>query len=178
MDETPPEGCGALLRVEVVPVERIFGTSRPATASAAAANPGTSSSSGTPSDTVLPAYDPNIERKVRTWRALTLTGYAGFLGSIGLLYGGVFMRAKNKPESVTEPGDARQEAIRKTVIGEALLWSGVAGMAAFGILAVFANKRWVEANRRKQQQLQGARLDAAGPILTEGGAGLGLRGRF
>lgn len=177
LDETPPDGCGALLRVEVVPIDRIFGTSRQVTAAGTPTSNGTTPVSTQTGADTQPAWDPQVDKKVRTWRLLTLTGYLGVLAGIGTLTGGLLLRARNKPET-EEPGEARQDAIQGVKVGSALLWSGVAASAAFGVLVIIANKRWIENRNKQTSQQQRAGVDAVGPVWTSSGGGLGIRGRF
>lgn len=161
-DEVPPPGCGALLRVEVVPIEHTL-ASRP------------TSGTSQPADQPPPVpMDPELERKIRSYKILTGVGYGLTLGMVATLYGGVYLQknAETKLESTkTEspvPSD-REKQIARVKAGQGLLWGSVAGMAVFAGMALFANKRL--ATLRKQAV-------AATPTVLPAGAGLSLQGRF
>jgi hypothetical protein len=158
----PPNGCGALLRVEVVPIERIFGTSRPTHAT----------SGGAPSSAadVAPQADPQLDRKIRNWKILTATSYVLAIAGVGGIYGGIalFTQGKNAAGQA-EPGP-RQEGFRRIRAGQGLLWGSVGAMVGFGVLAIFANKKVADLNQRKRLSLV--------PAAGADGGGLRLTGRF
>jgi hypothetical protein len=162
MDATPPEGCGALLRVEVVPIDRIFATSRPTTSGA--------EPQATTADITPTPADPRAHRKMNAWRAVTLVSYLGVGGSVGMIYGGAIMRS-NDEVAMTEPGSARQDALRKVRIGQGLMWGGVAGAVGFLALGIFANNRWVHYKRQQART-------ALAPVMLPAGGGLAWGGRF
>jgi hypothetical protein len=160
----PPSGCGALLRVEVVPIERIFGTSRPTHAA----------SGGAPSSTAdvapAPPADPQLDRKIRNWKILTATGYVLAIAGLGGLYGGIALLSQGKKGAEqAEPGQ-RQESFRKIRAGQGLLWGSVGAMVGFGVLAIFANKKVADLKQSKRLSLV--------PAAGEDGGGLRLTGRF
>lgn len=177
--EAPP-GCGALLRVEVVPIDRIFGGGT----HAASGSPSTSgypshtgtSSSSQPTSTVPtqpsdPIADAEYARRRKLWAALTITGYGLALGGVGALYGGIAVRGKGKDSLAgTEPGTARQDALAKINLGTGLLIGGAAAASVGLVLAVFANARLKRAKNR-----HGASL---GPTMLPGGSGVAARVRF
>jgi hypothetical protein len=163
-DEAPPEGCGALLRVEVVPIERTV----------AAAHTSSSPADTGPTPPQHPGpVDPALVRKAKTWQAVTLTGYAGMLGSIGVMTYGLIRRGGANVAS-TEPGTERQDAIRQVKVGEGLMWGGIAGTALFLGLVVVGNNRWVKARR----ELAGGTAHRVSPLIGPSTGGLSWRGRF
>lgn len=172
-DEVAPEGCGALLRVEVVPIDRIFGG--PTTT---ASNGGGSSSSGSSSsspDTGTPiGADPELDKKIRNATLLMSSGYLGLLGGLAMLGVGARMYSSNKSELAAEVGQSevsadRQSNIRNANIGVTLTYVGAgvsvlgAGLAMWGLA------------RTKKLKSQGM---AMSPLLGPGMAGVGVRGRF
>ena len=86
-DEEPPEGCGALLRVEVIPINRIFESSKPVATG--------SGGGGGPVDTGPPP-DPSLNRKLTAWRALYGLSYVLFLGSAAGIYAGAILFKQGK----------------------------------------------------------------------------------
>lgn len=171
-DADAPPGCGALLRVEVVPIDRIFGSSTVASGAGGSGVPRTTSG-GKSTDRVVPVWDPKLERKRRLWGALTLTGYGLALAGVGGLYAGVTIRNKAKealPES--EPGDPRQEQIGKAKLGTGLLIGSAVGASVGFVLAVFASAKLKSLNSQKK------RSASIGPSLVPGGAGVAAEIRF
>jgi hypothetical protein len=170
--EAPPDGCGALLRVEVVPIDRIFGVSRPATASAASGSPTTTIDTGPTSSS-----DPRLDQKIRNAQLVTYGG--GYLGNIGglTLFGvgyALYSSSKKKLEAerdsdVVSPD--RGSNITKARTGLGLIWGGV-GLAGVGVgLAVFGS---IRARNLKAQKSRAA----VQPMFGPGVAGVGVSGRF
>jgi hypothetical protein len=166
-DADAPQGCGALLRVEVVPIDRIFGGT-----AATDTSGGTSPSSGGPStDTSPELTDPEYAKKRKLWAALTGTGYALAIGGIGALYGGIAVRKKGSdalPDST--PGADRQDALGKVNLGNGLLIGGAVGASLGLVLAVFANA--------KLKSLKARQSASIGPSLYPGGGGVSAQVRF
>ena len=54
------------------------------------------------------------------------------------------------------------------------MWGGIAGTTGFMVLALIANNRWVQF-KREMMRSQTARF---GPVMTPGGGGLSVEGRF
>ncbi|MCA9656449.1 MAG: hypothetical protein H6712_23080 [Myxococcales bacterium] len=187
-DTDAPPGCGALLRVEVVPIDKIFGSSTVVadggSGSTTPYNGGSSSypsSSGTSTpDTSTSDYDsswdPKMERRRKMWAALTITGYGLALGGMGALYAGAAIRGKANSALETnpppEPGDERQDAIRKAKLGEGLLIGSAVGASVGLVLAVVANAKLKQLNSQKKRSM------AFGPTLVPNGAGMGARLSF
>ncbi|MEX1367330.1 MAG: hypothetical protein AB1Z98_29655 [Nannocystaceae bacterium] len=178
-DMDAPQGCGALLRVEVVPIDRIFGAST-VVADSGSSNGSTSSSS--PSSTTQPiddfdtGWDPKMERRRKLWAGLTITGYGLALGGLGALYAGAVIRGRgndaleaNPPPA---PGDDRQEAIGQVQLGQGLLIGSAIGASAGLVLAVFANAKLKQLNSQKRRSM------AVGPTVLPGGAGVATQVRF
>ncbi len=167
-DTSPPEGCGALLRVEVVPIDRIFAQSTPMT-------PTPTTSTSTPTDTVA-STDPALDRKIRTGSILLISGYSGFLVGLGLASAGYVMWTRNKGRlgsaSMTEVEPDRQKWITNARTGSILGWTGV-GLSIAGIaLALWATGR---VTKLRQQKAMRAMVE---PWGAPGLAGLGVRGTF
>ncbi len=160
-DETAPEGCAALLRVEVVPIDRIF--AQPVN------NDGTN-------DDGPPVVDEELQRKTKTARVLTYTGYGGFVLGATLATAGyvLYTRGKNSLESestATEISPDRDKFRSRARTGAALGWSGLGLALASGALGLWANSRY-RALRRQ------SRLQSVAPLWGPGLAGVSLGGEF
>jgi hypothetical protein len=169
-DTVAPNGCGALLRVEVVPIDRIFNNTG-TTTTADGSGGGTST---TPSDGPIPGADPRLDKKLRNAKILSASGYVGMLGGIGLLAVGIRMYSSNKSKLEAEVGTTtvsgeRQSNISKAQTGLVLTYAG-AGLAVVGVgLAAWGLVR--------QKNLQ-SRGVAFSPLVGPGMAGVGAQGRF
>lgn len=164
----PPSGCGALLRVEVVPIDRIFAANN----TAPAGMPSTAGTTTTtvPSDTSVTTVtaDPEYEKKVKTWRTLAVTGYSLALATSIAGYIGIFFLAKSKNVAMTDPGMERQDAIQRHKLAIGLLAGGFGGAVAFLALGLAANGKV-----KKLRAGQSAKI-RVGPAFVKGGGGLSL----
>ncbi len=178
-DEDAPPGCGALLRVEVVPIDSIFGASTVANNGSTTTNSSNSSSSSKGTSDVDPVDQEKWARRRKLWAALTITGYGLTLGGVGGLYAGIAI--KNRAESklgelATDNGgrlpvtDERQQAISRAQTGTGVLIGSIIGMSAGLVLAVFASA--------KLKQTKSYRGASIGPSLMPRGAGVAARVRF
>jgi len=179
-DATAPDGCGALLRVEVVPIDRIFGGDTVADGGSGGgtttSGPTDTGSGFTPSDTggseALP--DDQYSRRRKLWAGLVVTGYGLALGGLGALYGGIAIRKKGtdalSSEPAAAPGSARQDALRQVNLGTGLLIGAAAGATVGLVLGVFANA--------KLKSLKNKQGVAIGPSFYPGGGGVAARVRF
>lgn len=165
-DDAPPEGCGALLRVEVVPIDRVF------------ANPTTTagSSTSTTDDPVATADQEQLKRQLATARGLTFAGYgAAALGAVMAASGYVlYTRNKRNLENETSAltiSPDRGQFHSRARLGAGLGWGGVGLVVVGGALGVFANSRYSTLQRK-------IRLSGIGPSVTADGGGLLLQGRF
>lgn len=164
----PPDGCGALLRVEVVPIDPIFAT-KPLTT---AGTSGTSTSSGTSgNDTSTPIDSSKTAKKARMWNIIGLSGYAVALAGLGVMSGGLVVRQKGSTTlgEMPQPGDEKQKAISQVQIGNALLWGGIGATAGGFVLGI------IGLNRAKAIKRQGVALH---PVVGPGMAGAGLKVDF
>lgn len=186
-DADAPPGCGALLRVEVVPIDKIFGSS---TVVADGGNGGggsngpsnssiTPHSSGTatqPADDYDTGWDPKMERRRRMWAGLTITGYGLALGGLGALYAGAAIKGKGdkalEASPAPEPGEDRQDALRQVRLGTGLLIGSAIGATAGLLLAVVSSAKLKQLNSQKKRSM------AFGPTLMPGGAGISTRLHF
>lgn len=170
-DEGPPEGCAALLRVEVVPIDRMFATP---TSPSSGSSSHSSSSSSSSSDTV-PVGDPKLAKKIRNAKLMSTGGYLGALGGIGLLIAGVRIYGQKKKALEAEVGNdtvsgERQSNIKSAQTGLALTYAG-AGLVVLGTgVAVWGMVRG--------KRLQARQAFALHPMLGPNTAGLGVAGRF
>jgi hypothetical protein len=167
-DVSPPEGCGALLRVEVVPIDRIFAQSTPTSPTGMAGT--------TPTDTTPTTTDPALDKKIRNNSIMLISGYGAFLVGSGLGAAGYVLWTRNKGKlSMTDPDVVepdRQSTKSKATTGAALGWTGI-GVAVAGLaLALWASAR---AGKLRQQKAMRATVE---PFGAPGVAGLGVRGRF
>lgn len=175
-DATAPDGCGALLRVEVVPIDRIFGGDTVADGGSGGGTTGpTTNDTGTgltPTDTGgQPLPDDQYSKRRKLWAGLVVTGYGLALGGLGALYGGIAIRKKGTdalPGST--PGESRQDALRQVNIGTGLLIGAAVGASVGLVLGVFANAKLK--NLKNKQGL------AVGPSLYPGGGGVAAQVRF
>jgi hypothetical protein len=171
-DVNAPDGCGALLRVEVVPIDRIFGGSTTVADGSGGTSPSTSSSSST--DVTYPGTDPELEKKLRNARIISSSGYVGMAAGIGLLAVGVRMFSSNKSKLEAEVGadtvsPDRQSNLGKARTGIVLTYVG-AGVGALGLgLATWGTIRAKNLRTRSV---------AFAPLLGPGMAGVGAQGRF
>lgn len=166
-DDVPPEGCAALLRVEVVPIDRIFSSPASTTASN-----GSSGSADNGPDVVV---DPDYEKKLRNAKILTYTGYIGALGGLGVLGVGARMFSSNRDSLSAEVGNDtvspdRQSNISGARTGLTLTYVG-AGVAAAGLgMAIWGGIR--------TKNLKARHAMAFGPAWLPGMAGFTVQGRF
>lgn len=167
-DTAPPEGCGALLRVEVVPIDRVFvNPSTPSTATTAGGSSGGSDTGPTDLD--------ELQKKIAVARGVSFAGYGGAALGLGATIGGyvLYARAKSSLEaetSATEISPDRESLNSRAKLGVGLIWGGLGFAVVAGTIGVLAGTR----HKALQQQL---RLSAA-PALGPDGGGLVLRGRF
>lgn len=138
-----PNGCGALLRVEVVPIDSVFAkttTTTPTPTSSSSSTPKTNAA-GTPVDQVA------TNKRARMWNIIGLTGYGVALVGMGAAVGGVVLRSRASTElkkTGTEalgPGDEQQKQIRNVKIGNGLLIGGIAGSVGGFLLGAVAIAR-------------------------------------
>jgi hypothetical protein len=176
-DANAPDGCGALLRVEVVPIDRIFGGDTTTTTVAdGSGGGGGSSTSSNPTDvSTAPTTDPDLDKKLRNARIISGSGYAGMVAGLGLLAVGVRMYSSNKSKLEAEQGTDtvspdRQSNLSKASTGLTLTFVG-AGVSVVGMgLAVWGMTR--SKNLRTRAGM------AFSPLLGPGMAGIGASGRF
>lgn len=165
----PPTDCGALLRVEVVPIDRFY--AGPTTTPTGGGSTGTTDTPSNGPTTTTVTADPQLERKIKMWRGISIGSYVGALAGAGLLYGGIFVSGKAKKGIAdTEPGTPRQDAIAKYKLGVGLLAGGAAAIAVFLALGLFATAR--------SKKLAQSRTAFIAPSYVRGGAGLTAGFRF
>jgi len=167
-DTSPPEGCGALLRVEVVPIDRVFvNPSTPAAASGGSSNP---------TDTAPSADTTELQKKLAVARGVTFGGYGGALVGLGAAAGGYVLYSRNRSalegetSSSTISGD-RETNNSRAKLGAGLLWGGLGFAVVAGTVGVLANTRYTALQRQ-------LRLTAIAPTVGPEGGGLVLQGRF
>jgi len=169
-DEVAPEGCGALLRVEVVPIDKIFGGGNTATAS----NGGGGSSNSGPSDTGPVSADPKLDKKMRNAKLMATGGYLGALAGVGMAVYGAAFYAKRRDLLEAEAGttmvsDDRQSNITKARTAQIVAWTG-AGVGVLGIgVAILGQVRLKKLQNRNV---------AVSPLVGPAMAGVGVQGRF
>ncbi len=164
--EEPPPGCGALLRVEVVPIDRIF--NKPTTtAGTSGSSSSPSSSSSSPSTT--PEDRVAASKKARAWNIIGISGYAVALLGTGAAVGGVTVRNRAKtaiPDSA--PGDERQKQISNFKLGTGLLIGGIAGAGVGFVVGVLGLAKAKSAKRTA----------SVAPVFGPGMAGANVNVRF
>jgi len=182
-DTNAPDGCGALLRVEVVPIDRIFGggpaVADTGTSTVPTTSTGTPSTMGTTDTSGGGLPDDEYVKRRKLWAALTITGYGLALGGLGGLYGGIYLQnnaetklgeLKDGTTNRLEISDERQKQISRARIGTGLMIGSAAGAAVGLVLAVFANSR-LKALKNRQSA-------AIGPSLHPGGGGIAAQFKF
>ncbi len=164
-DASPPEGCGALLRVEVVPIDRIFA-------------PPPSAAGGTDTvDEPLTEDEEKVARQLKVARGLTVGGYAGALVGVTLATAGyvLYQRNTSRLESeatASEISPDRGQWASRARTGVALGWGGV-GLAAVGaVIGVYGSKRYTTLQRKNKLR------SSVSPMLGADVAGLSLQGSF
>lgn len=165
-DASPPEGCGALLRVEVVPIDRVFVNP---------SNP-TTTANGTPvtgDDSTTPPSQ--LQRKLAVARGVTFAGYGGAALGVGMAIGGyvLYSRSRSALEAqatATEISSDRASLNRRAKTGAGLIWGGLGFAVVAGTVGLIANTRYTALQRQ-------VRLSVAPAVGPEGG-GLVLGGRF
>lgn len=168
-DEAPPEGCGALLRVEVVPIDRVF------------VNPSTPTPGGTASvtdDSGPPVDDDQLQKQLKTARSLTFIGYGGAALGLGMAAGGYFLFTRNKGRLEEESSPTamvispdREQYNSRARLGAGLGWGGLSLAVISGALGVFANSRYTTLQRK-------VRLGSVAPAVGPESAGVVVQGRF
>lgn len=174
-DAVPPENCGALLRVEVVPVDKMFAAS---SSSADPISSGGAVSSRSDSDPIATPYDPKIEGKIRNANIFKYSGYILAGGGVTMAsVGYALYRSANgaleAEQGTTSVSADRQDNITKARNGAIIGWSGL-GLSAVGLgLAVWGTVR--ASNLKAQKASMRARVAPVfGPQMT----GLGVSGHF
>lgn len=165
-DEQPPEGCGALLRVEVVPIDRVF------------VNPSTPTPGGSASttDDDVPADTDELQKQLTNARTLTFVGYGGAAVGLGMAAAGYFLFTRNKGRLETE-ADAitispdRGQYNSRARLGAGLGWGGIGLAVVSGAFGVFANSRYTTLQRK-------VRLGSVAPAVGPKSAGVVVQGRF
>ena len=149
----PPARCGALLRVEAVPLVRSTFAST------------TTTTNATPAET---ERDLNRrDRKVAAWRATAATSGVLAAASVGGLFGGGILIAQSNDYAVWEEPTASD--LRKRRIGTGMVIGSSIGLMGFSTLAVVS----AAASRRARFE----RL-AVTPTFGPTGGGLQLMTRF
>ncbi|MBV1857669.1 MAG: hypothetical protein KUG77_04595 [Nannocystaceae bacterium] len=167
-DEQPPEGCGALLRVEVVPIDRVF------------VNPSTPTPGGSASttDDGVPVDDDQLQRQLTTARTMTFVGYGGAVIGLGMAGAGYFLYTRNKTKLEAESGfnattvsPDRAQYNSRARLGAGLGWGGLGLAVIGGAFGAFANSRYTTLQRK-------VRLGSVAPAVGPQGGGLVVQGRF
>jgi hypothetical protein len=165
----PPQGCGALLRVEVVPIDRIFSApTNNTTGVAPTGDGGTTTTTSTPTDnnTTTVTADPEADKKIKTWRTIGLTSYGLALGTSVAAYVGIFFLAKSKNVAMTDPGMEREQAIQRHKMGIGLIAGGFGAALAFLALGLASNAKVkkLQAGRRAKVQVGPAFVNRGGGV--------------
>ncbi|MGH1348114.1 MAG: hypothetical protein ACRBN8_41545 [Nannocystales bacterium] len=166
-DQQPPEGCGALLRVEVVPIDRVF------------VNPSTPTPGGTASisdDDAPPVDNDELQKQLSTARTLTFVGYGGAAVGVGMAAAGYFLFTRNKGSLEAETNAAtissdREQFDSRARLGVGLGWGGLGLAVVGGAFGAFANSRYTTLQRK-------VRLGSVAPAIGPQGGGVVVQGRF
>lgn len=165
-DLTAPEGCGALLRVEVVPIDRIFGSAVSSTSSGG--------SSSTVSDTPPKPVDPALERKIRNAKLALTSGYLSASAGVVAAAVGLALYRQNRTELEAEQGATEVSPDRQSNISGArtgLIVAAVGG--GVGVLGLGVTLY----GSIRLKSLQRSRVSVR-PLWGPRMAGVGLQGRF
>lgn len=161
----PPATCGALLRVEAVPLADDPSTSVSAPASASIALEG--------APTVQPLAHPDATARLRrfdraaAWRGTAIASGVLSGASLGGMLGGIVLLFQSNDQPVWE--DISAENARKKRIGTGMLVGSSIGFVAFGALALGA---------ASAQRAQPRRYAWFAPAIERRTVGLGLGMRF
>lgn len=161
----PPMGCGALLRVEVVPIDRIFAAG--ATNTTPTGTP-TTTAPVTDNNVTTVTADPQLEQQIKTWKTIALTSYLLALTTSIAGYVGIAFLAKSKNVATTDPGMERQDAIKRHKMSIGLLAGGFGAAIVFLGLGLAAN-----AKVKRLQSGRRAKVNV-GPAFVRGGGGVSL----
>ena len=171
VDIAPPEGCGALLRVELVPIEgnRVAG----------AGDPNDASTQAKDAPEVDPAIDPDtgrpydleeLDRKVKVWQMTYLGGYLLALGGsvVAVLGARKLGEARTSLEESRTNLELRSDAKRDFAAGQGMLWGGAAGALVFVGVALVANAKWGTLKRKRDSvKALGGPIPGGGQIGVE-----------
>jgi hypothetical protein len=166
-DVQPPEGCAALLRVEVVPVDRIWGTSR---------NVADTTGAGFVSNSPPPPspQDVELDRKIDRAKGMQKIGFYGLFGVAAVIAGAaLYYQARLRLKR--EVGMDAVSSNRQGTINSA--YAGIGLMAAGGAIVV-AGLTLALVGGRRAQDLQAKKNMRASVRPTIGPGGFGLTGRF
>lgn len=151
---TPPPGCGALLRVEAVPL---------------AGEPPPTPVVVTEEDREeQERYRRRMARRSAAWRGVAISSGVLSAASLGGLVGGGVLLVQSNDYAVWEEPSPDQQRRKKT--GTAMVVSSSIGFVGFGALAIGASA----ASHRSGWN----RLSWVAPTIGRHGAGVSLRGRF
>ena len=170
-DIEPPPGCGALLRVELVPIEgnRVAG----------AGDPNDASTQAKDAPEVDPAIDPDtgrpydleaLDRKVKVMQMTYLGSYVLALGGsvVAVLGARKVGEARTSLEESRTNLELRSDAKRDYAAGQGMLWGGAAGAVVFFGVALFANAKWGTLKRKRDSvKALGGPIPGGGQIGVE-----------
>ncbi|MBL4689389.1 MAG: hypothetical protein JKY37_32670 [Nannocystaceae bacterium] len=141
--DEPPPGCGALLRVEVVPIdEPIFGPKTPLATGGTGTGTGPNDAGRTNEDRLASV------KSARTWQLIGLSGYVVSLVGLGAAVGGVALRKKAETAiPTTDPGDPRQKQLSNYKVGAGLFIGGVSAAGIGFIVGALGLARAKKAKR-------------------------------
>ncbi|MEX1369420.1 MAG: hypothetical protein AB1Z98_40205 [Nannocystaceae bacterium] len=154
----PPPGCGALLRVEAVP---LVGQAPAVTEAVAAA-------ASVAEHDRLQLQQHRAARRSAAWRGVAIGSGVLSGASLGGIVGGVVMMARANDFAVWE--EPTPEQARQGRVGTGLLVGSSIGFVGFGALALGASAAAGRGSAWNRVALA--------PTLGRTGAGLQLRGRF
>ena len=168
-DTAPPEGCGALLRVEVVPIDRVF-------VSGGDPTPSTTDTTTPTDDGVETMGADELQKKLARARALTFIGYGGAAVGAIAASAGYVLYSRNKTNLENEVGASTISADRsqfnsRARLGAGLGWGGLGFAVVSGALSLVANARYKTLQNK-------VRLSGVSPSVASDGAGVVLQGRF
>ncbi|MBL4684375.1 MAG: hypothetical protein JKY37_07280, partial [Nannocystaceae bacterium] len=159
--DEPPAGCGALLRVEAVPLVPAGG------AAASPTVPPVPTAVRTPEKL---ADERRARRRVAAWRGTAMA--SGVLSAVafgGVVGGGVMLGQYNS--DTFDDGEPTNADRSKRSTGTKLIIGSLAGVLGFGALAIAAGR----ASRHARADLRTARLSAA---ISPSFSGITIAGRF
>lgn len=175
-DIEAPAGCGALLRVELVPIEgtKIVGAGDASDASSRPKDGGGGDVDVTIDPKTGQPYDlQQLDRQIKAMQWTYLGGYLLGLGSIGAAAVGARNLGTSRTAITASRNDLslRDEAVKDYRVAQGLTYGGAVGSVLFFGAALWANARWGKLKQRRDAM-------QVSLLPTRGGANFSMKVNF